>query len=488
MYVAEFECGDAELRQILLLFPALVDAATPAAQAWQERLGDATRHVLLAGNVEVTGRLRVADLRPLRTSASSLLRTTGNRLQRELYLTTMSPLPATLEAVARSFLRLNEGAPGLIKLCADRARHDAAEIDLPPVCLRLAREPVERDGCVFVDDFRLRDALAALGTAALAHCSPMAWQSAFRAYRADAEERRSVQRNRIAIDQTARLARPLREHQQAIAQRFSDATLLENECLWVEPAFESAARDLIASVWQHGPGRLGLPACELERVEGSERDVLRCALHPALFDFPSPLIASGMACSITDAITAIAWQPPADWYSAQRTDAVLAGDAAEEFLHRVETRLARLEHELERRQTVSAECIELRKAIAIGHEDPAFALVKARQILEGIVGRLYRIHRPNAQAKTMLFDMIRDLTGQSNRANVLPRHIGNYLDTVRVLGNLEAHRGADGDAKDAVGGLSRNDLELSLMMMLNVIEWFLLEHLPTEVAPRCADA
>lgn len=472
MYVAEFECGDAELRQILLLFPALIDAATPEAQAWQERLGDAVRHVVHASDVEVTVRGRVVN----------------HRLLRELYLTTMSPLPAALEAAARSFLRLNEGAPGFIELCADRARHDAAENDLPPVCLRLACEPAARDGCVFVDDFRLRDALAALGTAALAHGSPIAWQSAFRAYRPDAEERRSVQRNRIAIDQAVRLPAPLREQQQAIAQRFNDATLLEHECLWVEPAFESAARDLIARVWQHRRGSLGLPACALERVEGSERDVLRCALHPALFDFPAPLIASGMTCSIADAITAIAWQPPADWHPAQMTDAVLPGDAAEGFLHRVETRLARLEQELERRQTVSAECIELRKAIAIGREDPAFALVKARQILEGIVGKLYRIHRPNAQAKTMLFDMIRDLTGQSNRANVLPRHIGNYLDTVRVLGNLEAHRGADGEAKDTSSGLSRNDLELSLMMMLNVIEWFLLEHLQSEVAARGTDA
>ena len=472
MYVAEFECGDAELRQILLVFPTLIDAAAPAAQAWHGRLGDAARHILHAGNVEVTVRLRVTE----------------NHALRELYLTTMSPLPATLEAAARGFQRLNDGAPGLIELCADRARHDATEIDLPPVCLRLAREPVERDGCVFVDDFRLRDALAALGTAALAHGSPMAWQSAFRAYRPDAEERRSVQRNRIAIDQAARLARPLREHQQAIAQRFSDATLLQDECLWIESAFESVARDLITKIWQQGPGRLGLPACELERVKGSERDILRSALHPALFDFPPPLIASGMACPVADAITALAWQPPADWHPVHTASAAPPGDAAEGFLRRVETRLVRLEHELERRQTVSAECTELHKAIAIGREDPAFALVKARQILEGIVGRLYRIHRPNAQAKTMLFDMIRDLTGQSNRANVLPRHIGNYLDTVRVLGNLEAHRGADGEAKDAGGGLSRNDLELSLMMMLNVIEWFLLEHLPTEVAARGGDA
>ena len=158
MYVAEFECGDAEPRQILLLFPALIDATTPAAQAWHGRLGDAARHILHAGNVEVTVRLRVTE----------------NHALRELYLTTMSPLPATLEATARSFLRLNEGAHGLIELCADRARHDAAEIDLPPVCLRLAREPSERDGCAFVDDFRLRDALAVLGTAALAHGSPMA--------------------------------------------------------------------------------------------------------------------------------------------------------------------------------------------------------------------------------------------------------------------------------------------------------------------------
>jgi hypothetical protein len=471
MYVAEFESGGTSLRQILLLFRAFVDGKTPAALAWQERLGNATRHLLHAGDVEVTVRVRVA----------------GNSALRDIYINTLSPRPDILEAAARDFLRLNDGANQLIELCEDRARHDAAQDDLPPICLRLSTAPAQRGGCTFVHDFRLGEAIGALGTLAMARDSGIAWQSSFRAYRADAEARRIVHRNRIAIDEAAGLPAALREHQQAIAQRFNDATLLYDECLWVEPEFEAIAREVIATAWRHGPGHLGLPDCTLDRVEGPERDVRRSALHPALFDPPSPLVAAGAVCAMTAAVEIVTWQPPAAWHPSQMANAVTLADAAEGDLQRVETRLVRLEQELARRQMTSVECTELRKAIAIGREDPAFALVKARQILEGIVGRLYRQHRPNIQGKALLFDMIRDLTGQSNRPSVLPRHIGNYLDTVRVLGNLEAHRGPGEGANDATGGLSRNDLELSLMMMLNVIEWFLLEHAPPEAAERGAD-
>ena len=102
--------------------------------------------------------------------------------------------------------------------------------------------------------------------------------------------------------------------------------------------------------------------------------------------------------------------------------------------------------------------------------------MKARQILEKLVRHLYRQHRPTLPQKALLFEMIRDLTGQANRPAVLPRRIGHYLETIRVLGNLEVHadsaqgQGASGSA------LSQDDVELSLLMMVNVIEWYLVEH------------
>jgi hypothetical protein len=148
-------------------------------------------------------------------------------------------------------------------------------------------------------------------------------------------------------------------------------------------------------------------------------------------------------------------------------------------LIRIEHRLRRIEQELVRRGRTGSECDDLRKAMEISRHDPAFALVKARQILEKLVRRLYRQHRPNGPDKPLLFDMIRDLAGHANRAAVLPRHIANYLDTIRVLGNLEAHKDADGASSAAV---SESDVELSLLMTLNILEWYLLEDMDSQGA------
>ena len=143
------------------------------------------------------------------------------------------------------------------------------------------------------------------------------------------------------------------------------------------------------------------------------------------------------AVQTATAAATIGWQPPASWRSGAVANAATLPDSTEGYLQRIESRLTALEQTLAQRSLSAEECAELRKAIGIGQQDASFALVKARQILEKIVRRLYRRHRPTLPQKALLFEMIRDLTGQANRPAVLPRRIGHYLETIRVLGNLE---------------------------------------------------
>jgi len=179
------------------------------------------------------------------------------------------------------------------------------------------------------------------------------------------------------------------------------------------------------------------------------------------------------------AIATIGWQPPASWRTGAAANAATLPDSTEGYLQRIESRLTALERTLAQRSLTAEECAELRKAIGISQQDASFALVKARQILEKIVRQLYRQHRPALPQKALLFEMIRDLTGQANRPAVLPRRIGHYLETIRVLGNLEAHAASVEDGKGGAGSaLSSDDVELSLLMMVNVIEWYLLENEP----------
>jgi hypothetical protein len=461
MYCAEFGDGSTSVRQLLLRFPKWVDAGAAGGGEWNARLREAADLVTMTHELDFSVRLVVA----------------ADRFERQIFLNSFRDDPAALETLARHFLRLDDGAQGIVQLCADRQEYDAVQDALPRVCLAVAAEPMRKDGCVFAHDFLLLSAFGTMGAAALAAKSSICWQGAFRGYAPDAEARRVVQRNFIALDDLRGIPPALRDYERAIAGRFGTAAYLLDECLWLDDALVDSARTIVARTWHEGPGALGLPVCTLESVPESTRAVLRAAMQPALFAEPSPLEAVSAAVPMATAAATIGWQPPASWRSGAAANTATLPDSTEGYLQRIEARLTALEQALAQRSLTAEECAELRKAIGISQQDASFALVKARQILEKIVKQLYRQHRPTLPQKALLFEMIRDLTGQANRPAVLPRRIGHYLETIRVLGNLEVHVDSAEEGKAASGAaLSRDDVELSLLMMVNVIEWYLLEH------------
>ena len=459
MYCAEFGDAGASVRQLLVRFPQWVDNAGADASDWNVRLREAGVLVSMTPEMDFTIRLLVA----------------ADRFDRQVFLNSLGNDESVLETLARHFLRLDDGGQSIVQLCANREDHNAALDALPPTCLAIAAEPMRRDAVTFAHDFRLLSAFGAMGAAALAAKRPICWQGGFHRYEPSAEARRAVQRNRIALEELRGIPVALRDYERSIAGRFGTAKYLLHECVWVDHALAGAARAIVERTWLDGPGALGLPECTLDAVTDSQREVLRAALHPALFDAPAPLDALSAAVEAATAAATIGWLPPVIWRSGVASNEARLADSTDAYLQRIEGRLTSLEKALAQRSLSTEECAELRKAISISQQDASFALVKARQILERIVRRLYLAHRPSHPPKATLFDMIRDLTGQANRPAVLPRRIGHYLETIRVLGNLEAHAASREETLPGGTALSRDDVELSLLMMVNVIEWYLLE-------------
>ncbi len=461
MYCAEFGDGSASVRQLLLRFPKWVDESAAGSRKWIARLRDAAGLVTMSRELDFTVRLVVTE----------------EGFERQIFLNLLRGDESALEPLARHFLRLDDGAQGIVQVCGSRQEYDAVQEALPPVCLAVAAEPMGKDGAVFANDFKLLSAFGTMGAAALATKRSMCWQGAFHGYAPDAEGRRIVQKNGIALADLRGIPVALRDYEQAIAGRFGSAAYLLDECIWIDDVLADSARGIVARSWHEGPGALGLPVCRLAPVPESAREILRAGISPALFTDPPALDAMSAAVQNATAIAAIGWQPPASWRTGAATNAATLPDSTEGYLQRIESRLTALERTLAQRSLTAEECAELRKAIGISQQDASFALVKARQILEKIVRQLYRQHRPALPQKALLFEMIRDLTGQANRPAVLPRRIGHYLETIRVLGNLEAHAASAEDGKGAAGSaLSSDDVELSLLMMVNVIEWYLLEN------------
>jgi hypothetical protein len=94
------------------------------------------------------------------------------------------------------------------------------------------------------------------------------------------------------------------------------------------------------------------------------------------------------------------------------------------------------------------------------------------------VQRVYR-DRKEGQPVKPLFNMIDELLDDGR---IFPRRIASYLHTLRVLGNLVAH-GGPGKVDDS-SSLSESDVELTLLMTLNLVEWYLSEYAPGDSVKR----
>ena len=111
MYCAEFGDGSTSVRQLLLRFPKWVDAAAAGGREWSTRLREAATLVTMTRELDFTVRLVVA----------------ADRFERQIFLNSFRDDAIALETLARHFLRLDDGAQGMVQLCPDRKEYDAVQ-------------------------------------------------------------------------------------------------------------------------------------------------------------------------------------------------------------------------------------------------------------------------------------------------------------------------------------------------------------------------
>jgi len=144
-----------------------------------------------------------------------------------------------------------------------------------------------------------------------------------------------------------------------------------------------------------------------------------------------------------------------------------------DFLSQIEQRLAALEARLS--QLADRGLIgQVQRAIEIARVDQPFALVKARFLLEKVVGDIYRRELPEEKPKP-LFDMIGALCEQKA---VFSKRVTADLDYIRIKGNLILHPSEE--PPDA----SEREVEIILLLTINLVEWYLTGYLPEPVAAR----
>jgi hypothetical protein len=181
-----------------------------------------------------------------------------------------------------------------------------------------------------------------------------------------------------------------------------------------------------------------------------------------------------------DAVRAILGWQPSD-LEARRFRNVFDEGAARDEFDRIETRLAALERRIDGMTSSARTITEVRRAVEIARRDAAFSLVKARSVLETVIGDVYR---REIGGEKPLINMI---DGVLEKKVVKSRPVQTYLHAIRVLGNFVVHPGSSVGHVEEVERMDAADATTALLMTLRIVEWYLLEYIPGSV-PRSGGA
>src|ERR1700682_2423670 len=116
MYCAEFGDGSASVRQLLLRFPKWIDESAAGSRKWIARLRDAAGLVTMSRELDFTVRLMV----------------TAEGFERQIFLNWLQGDESAPELLARHFLRLDDGAQGIVQVCASRQEYEAGQAAQAP--------------------------------------------------------------------------------------------------------------------------------------------------------------------------------------------------------------------------------------------------------------------------------------------------------------------------------------------------------------------
>ena len=458
MYTARYNDGQTTIVQTGLRFGIVVFDSVDDATSWTASYRKAMETLIATPSVDFAFRISLID----------------KSLKRELFIMTSEAREEHLPALAGSFLRLNTLVDESVSLCLDKDQHDEIAGSFPKHRGWLRNAAYRHQDSELICNFKLFPLIDRLFDVALQRSWDLSLQFNVRRYQLSPDDKRALRKNLVHINSANGLPPSLIDQQRRLVEGIDDTRFLIDQFVGFS---DTHARELlseqIAEEFAAKFGRYGFRCALLEDAEESLDEQVSTGFHSSLFQESTPFDKAAEASAPDDMEQLLCWQPLESWAGRLLTNTHVGYERDRDFLKRIELRLGDLERAVETRNLAMAECSEFKKALSISRADPPFALVKTRQILEGIVQRVYK-DRKTGQPVKPLFNMIDELLDDGR---IFPRRIASYLHTLRVLGNLVAHGGsAKGGGTADHDALSESDVELTLLMTLNLVEWYLFEY------------
>jgi hypothetical protein len=456
MYIARYSDGRTAIVQAALSLGVVVFDSADDSNSWAANYRKAIDTLISTPGVDFAFRISLIE----------------KCLKRELLMMTSETREEHLQALAGSFLRLNALVDESVRLCLDQNQHDTLTGSFPKLHCWVRNAAYSYNDCQLICDFRLFPLLERLFDVALQRGWDVSVQFNVRRYRPTAEDTRSLRKNLAHIESEGCLPHRLVDLQRRLVGEIDQARFLIDQFVGFGDArARDALSEQIAEEFAAKFGRFGFPCSLFEDSVGGVNEQLSTGFHSSLFLESTPMDKAADASAPDEIEQFLCWQPSESWAGRLLSNTHIGDERDRDFLKRIELKLGDLERALQTRSLAMSECVEFKKALSISRADPPFALVKTRQILEGIVQRVYR-DRKRGQPVKPLFNMIDELLEDGR---VFPRRIASYLHTLRVLGNLVAH-GGPAKVEESADSLSETDVELSLLMTLNLVEWYLFEY------------
>jgi hypothetical protein len=460
MYTARYSDGQTAIVQASLDFGIVVYDSVDDPKGWTVGYRKAMDALISTPGIDFAFRISVAE----------------KRLKRELFIMTSEARRDELPALAGGFLKLNALVDESVRLCLDQNQHDELTGSFPKLHCWVRNSAYPYNDCQLICDFRLFPILEQLFDVALQRDWELSVQFNVRRYRPTAEDSRALRKNLLRLDSESGLPGRVTDLQRRLVGNIDAAQFLVDQFVgFGNVQSRDALSEQITEEFAAKFGRFGFPCTFLEDSTAGVDELLVTGFHSSLVEESSPVEIAAAAATPDDIAQLLYWQPLESRAGQSLANTHVGYEHDRDFLKRIELKLGDLERALQTRNLEMAECSEFKKALSISRADPPFALVKTRQILEGIVQRVYRDQKPGQRDKP-LFNMIDELLEDGR---VFPRKIASYLHTLRVLGNLVAH-GSIAKGESVNSSLSETDVELTLLMTLNLVEWYLSEYPPAE--------
>ena len=145
------------------------------------------------------------------------------------------------------------------------------------------------------------------------------------------------------------------------------------------------------------------------------------------------------------------------------------------FIQLVEQRLSALEERLtqlaDQRLTE-----EVKKTLSIARVDLPFSLAKARYVLELVIRDIYQRELPQEKPKP-LFNMIEALCQVEG---LFTKKLATDVNYIRINGNLIVH------VQEETVEIQERDVEVLILVILNLVEWYLVRYIPEKTGARVA--